>query len=584
MQPGMPQGSGGLATAPRSSRCRATRSARWCRSRCSSGHRCARRWGCRTRAPAADGRADRDAHLATRQAPVPTRGARRRDGRSPATARRHRITCAGSRRPTVCWRSPRTSPNAMRERRYRCGTCLHRMTRWPDAPARPRPNPTTRDSLSWSARPFPRCTRPGLPFVAGSLGVAAVGRRHRWLRTAGLVAAAACAVFFRHPPRVPPTRPGVVVAPADGQITLIDHAAPPAELGLPDTPMPRISIFLSVFDAHVQRVPVGGEVIAVEYRAGPVRLRRPRPRQRRQRAQQHVDPHARRGRRRGGADRRAAGPPHRLRRQDRRQADARRDLRADPVRVAPGHLPARRRPPCSSRPASGRSAAKPCWPNCHDQAPRQAPTAGTGHPAQRDDGAGDLPRIDVGQVRARRPADGGDGAARRRRDPRRARRPHRPGARRDVEDGRGDRLAGRRRQLRCRTGVHRLRDAAGGLAGGLDRGAALRGVHRAAAGPVQRAARRGPARLREGVLRRHARARPVRSARSVRSRPNCSSATAGGRRTGPSASGWSASRCWWSAPSRCGRSTPSPCRRTWSPRCWRCWRSASPRRSSTATS
>ena len=108
----------------------------------------------------------------------------------------------------------------------------------------------------------------GLPFVAGGLGLAAAGRRHRWLRNAGLAAAGACAVFFRHPPRVPPSRPGVVVAPADGRITLIDRATPPAELGMPDTPMTRISIFLSLFDAHVQRIPVVGQAIAVKYRPG----------------------------------------------------------------------------------------------------------------------------------------------------------------------------------------------------------------------------------------------------------------------------------------------------------------------------
>lgn len=108
----------------------------------------------------------------------------------------------------------------------------------------------------------------GLPFVAGGLGLAAAGHRHRWLRTTGLAGAGACALFFRHPPRVPPTRPGLVVAPADGRITLIDKAAPPAELGMPDTPMRRVSIFLSLFDAHVQRVPIAGEVIAIEHRPG----------------------------------------------------------------------------------------------------------------------------------------------------------------------------------------------------------------------------------------------------------------------------------------------------------------------------
>lgn len=108
----------------------------------------------------------------------------------------------------------------------------------------------------------------GLPFIAAGAAVAALGRRHRWLRRAGLAAAAANAGFFRHPNRTPPTRPGVVVAPADGQVCLIDTVPPPAELGLAPDPVPRISIFLSLLDAHVQRTPVGGEVLAVEHRPG----------------------------------------------------------------------------------------------------------------------------------------------------------------------------------------------------------------------------------------------------------------------------------------------------------------------------
>jgi phosphatidylserine decarboxylase len=108
----------------------------------------------------------------------------------------------------------------------------------------------------------------GLPFVGASLAVAAAGRRNRWLRRAGLLAAGANAAFFRHPPRVPPSRPGVVVAPADGLICLVEEAVPPADLNLPDRPLPRISIFLSIFDAHVQRIPISGEVVAVAHRAG----------------------------------------------------------------------------------------------------------------------------------------------------------------------------------------------------------------------------------------------------------------------------------------------------------------------------
>jgi phosphatidylserine decarboxylase len=88
------------------------------------------------------------------------------------------------------------------------------------------------------------------------------------VRTAGLAAASASALFFRHPPRVPPTRPGVIVAPADGRVTLIEKVVPPAELNLSTEPMTRISIFLSVFDAHVQRAPVAGEVVTIKYQPG----------------------------------------------------------------------------------------------------------------------------------------------------------------------------------------------------------------------------------------------------------------------------------------------------------------------------
>ncbi|GAB7143846.1 phosphatidylserine decarboxylase [Mycobacterium riyadhense] len=108
----------------------------------------------------------------------------------------------------------------------------------------------------------------GRPFISAGLAVAAAGYRHRWVRRSGLLAAGACAGFFRHPTRVPPTRPGAIVAPADGVICVIDSAAPPAELSMGEAPLPRVSIFLSVFDVHVQRAPVSGEVIAVQHRPG----------------------------------------------------------------------------------------------------------------------------------------------------------------------------------------------------------------------------------------------------------------------------------------------------------------------------
>ncbi|WP_024801844.1 phosphatidylserine decarboxylase [Nocardia sp. BMG51109] len=108
----------------------------------------------------------------------------------------------------------------------------------------------------------------GLPFVAAPLAVALLGRRRTWLRRSGFAAAAGSAAFFRHPHRVPPQRPGAVVAPADGQVALVDTAVPPAELNLGEAELPRVSIFLSVLDVHVQRTPVDGTVREIVYRRG----------------------------------------------------------------------------------------------------------------------------------------------------------------------------------------------------------------------------------------------------------------------------------------------------------------------------
>ena len=221
------------------------------------------------------------------------------------------------------------------------------------------------------APPIPPMHPAGLPFVGASLAVAAAGRRNRWLRRAGLAAAAANAAFFRHPPRVPPTRPGVVVAPADGLICLIEEAVPPAELGLPATPLPRISIFLSIFDAHVQRAPISGEVVAVEHRPGlfgSAELAAASEDNERNSVLIRT-PDGRRGDRR--ADRRPGGAAHRLRRQGRRQADDRRHLRPDPIRLATGHLPARGLQRARAARASGRWPARPCWPSCRDEAAHQ---------------------------------------------------------------------------------------------------------------------------------------------------------------------------------------------------------------------
>src|SRR4029078_440963 len=86
-----------------------------------------------------------------------------------------------------------------------------------------------------------------------------------WVRT---VLTLWCVYFFRAPPRVTPVRDGIVVAPADGRISMVTSAAPPHELGLGDKLLPRVSIFMSVFDCHINRSPVAGKVERIVYQPG----------------------------------------------------------------------------------------------------------------------------------------------------------------------------------------------------------------------------------------------------------------------------------------------------------------------------
>lgn len=77
-----------------------------------------------------------------------------------------------------------------------------------------------------------------------------------------------CYYFFRDPERVPPSRSGVIVSPADGIVSLIEKAVPPEELGMSGEALTRISVFMSVFNCHVNRMPIGGRIDAVAYRPG----------------------------------------------------------------------------------------------------------------------------------------------------------------------------------------------------------------------------------------------------------------------------------------------------------------------------
>ena len=77
-----------------------------------------------------------------------------------------------------------------------------------------------------------------------------------------------CYYFFRDPKRTVPERDGLIISPADGIVSLIEPAVPPAELGMASTPLTRVSVFMNVFNCHVNRAPIGGTVTAVAYRPG----------------------------------------------------------------------------------------------------------------------------------------------------------------------------------------------------------------------------------------------------------------------------------------------------------------------------
>ncbi len=109
----------------------------------------------------------------------------------------------------------------------------------------------------------------GYPFI-GAFALATLLLFWIWapLGWIGAVLTVWCALFFRDPSRVTPMRDGLVIAPADGRISRIVNAIPPKELALGDHALPRISIFMSVFNCHVNRSPVTGRIERVVYFAG----------------------------------------------------------------------------------------------------------------------------------------------------------------------------------------------------------------------------------------------------------------------------------------------------------------------------
>ncbi len=104
----------------------------------------------------------------------------------------------------------------------------------------------------------------GYKFAAAPLlfGIVVLGFHWNWLGGVLLVLGAFVLFFFRDPERTPPSDPELIVSPADGRVMEV------VEEARGECPGRRISVFLSIFDVHVNRAPVAGRIAAMEYRKG----------------------------------------------------------------------------------------------------------------------------------------------------------------------------------------------------------------------------------------------------------------------------------------------------------------------------
>lgn len=109
----------------------------------------------------------------------------------------------------------------------------------------------------------------GIPFILifaiTTLLLSMVSASFGWV---GAILTGWCVYFFRNPDRVTPTSSSLVVSPGDGQVSKITPASPPEELGMGEEQLTRVSIFLSVFDVHVNRIPANGKIKTLHYRPG----------------------------------------------------------------------------------------------------------------------------------------------------------------------------------------------------------------------------------------------------------------------------------------------------------------------------
>ncbi|MBN9588396.1 MAG: phosphatidylserine decarboxylase [Alphaproteobacteria bacterium 64-11] len=111
--------------------------------------------------------------------------------------------------------------------------------------------------------------REGYPFIALFAAVNLLAFLFAaWLGWVLLPVTVWCVAFFRDPERHAPEGDDLIICPADGRLLPIVEAVPPAELGLGEEPRPRLSVFMNVFNVHVNRNPVSGSVVAQAYRPG----------------------------------------------------------------------------------------------------------------------------------------------------------------------------------------------------------------------------------------------------------------------------------------------------------------------------
>lgn len=114
-----------------------------------------------------------------------------------------------------------------------------------------------------------RIHREGWPFIAIAVAInAALFLLLGWYGLVLVPVTLWTIAFFRDPDRVPPDAPNAILSPADGKLLPVVRAAPPGELGLGPDERIRLSIFMNVFDVHVNRIPCDGTVTGLAYRPG----------------------------------------------------------------------------------------------------------------------------------------------------------------------------------------------------------------------------------------------------------------------------------------------------------------------------